>query len=411
MKEHFKYVIVGGGIAGTTAAQTIRAADKNGSITIISDEPFLLYSRIMLSKPNFFLGKIPFETIWLKKDSWYADNNIQMKSGTKAASIDCAVKTLTLHDGAQIEYEKLLLAIGGRASAIGASGAEKNGVFVMRTLGDAKKIIDTAKTAKEAVAIGGGFVSFEICDMLRMAGLGITLVIREPYYWQTTLDETAGLIIEEALRKGGVNIIKNNEVASIEGTAGVSGVVLKDGTNIPCQMVVAGVGIYCPFDWIAKAGIKVGRGITTNEFLETNMPDIYSAGDSAEFTDVILGEQVRLGNWVNAQVQGRVAGLNMTGHREPFRLVSFYTTNGFGITIAFVGDARPEAGRVFITRGSKKSDRYGRIIIKDGEIIGATLINRTKEMAAIAKLIERGFKIAGHEKEFGDPDFDLARLL
>ena len=195
------------------------------------------------------------------------------------------------------------------------------------------------------------------------------------------------------------------------GQAEVSGVVLKDGTNIPCDIIIIGIGVSCPLEWLAASGLEVGHGILANEYLETSLTDVWTAGDAAEFNDLITGERLQLGNWVNAQVQGRVAGANMAGQRQPFRIVSFYTTQGFGITIAFVGDVRPEGGRMIIPRGSPESGSYGRIIVKDGEVIGATLISRTVELAAISKMIEKGVKVAGREKELADPNFDLKTLL
>ena len=367
--EKIKYLIIGGGIAGTTAAETIRRHDASGSIGIVSDEPHRLYSRVMLSKPNFFLERIPFEQIWLKKDSWYAENDVGLIAGRRAAGLDAFKKTVTLDDGTPLAYEKLLL------------------------------------------AIGGGFVSFEMCEMLRMAGIAVTLILREPYYWQPLLDESSGRMIERALENGGVKILYAAEVSRVLGGSAVTGVALTNGAEIPCEMIIAGIGIFCPLEWIAHAGVAVNRGILANEYLETNQPDVWAAGDAAEFNDLILGERLQLGNWVNAQVQGRAAGANMAGQRQPFRMVSFYTTQGFGITIAFVGDVRPEKDRMIIPRGTPENGSYGRIIIKDGEVIGATLINRTAELAAISKMIEKDVKVAGREKELADTSFDLKTLL
>ncbi|MEK9175180.1 MAG: FAD-dependent oxidoreductase [Patescibacteria group bacterium] len=411
MQENIKYLIVGGGVAGTTAAEIIRSVDKDGSIAIVSDELYRLYSRIMLSKPNFFLEKIPFDNVWLKTDDWYKKNNIEFINGKKAVSIDVTNKTITLNDDKTIKYEKLLLAIGSSTRAWEAPGANKKGVFYLRTLDDAKKIIAEVKTAKEAVCVGGGFVSFEMCDMLKMAGIDVTLVLRESHYWEPLLDEPSGRIIEEALKKGGVKIILNSETKEILGGEKVESIVLNNGRTIPCQIIIAGIGVCCQLEQIKSSGIQTNRGILANEYLETNITDIYTAGDCAEFKDVILGESVQLGNWVNAQMQGKIAGGNMTGKKDPFKMVSFYTTQGFGITIAFVGDVRPSADRSIITRGSFEIGSYGRIIIKDGEIIGATLINRTQELWTISKLIEKDFKIAGHETELSNPDCKLQELI
>lgn len=410
MKEAAKYLIIGGGIAGTTAAETIRQQDKEGSISIVSDEPHGLYSRIMLSKPNFFLEKIPFEKVWLKKESWYQEKNIKLIAGKKAVELDVSKKIIVLDDGMAIEYEKLLLAVGGCARKLTAIGFDKRNIFVLRTLDDAKGIIAATKKAKKAIAIGAGFVSFEMCEMLRMAKIDVTLLMREKRYWQYLLDETSGLMIEEALEKGGVNIMNETEVVEFYGEEKLEGAVLKDGRKIDCDLAIIGVGIQCLLSWIEGGGVKVGRGILANEFLETNVPDIWTAGDSAEFKDLILGETIQLGNWVNAQIQGKIVGLNMVGKKEPLKLVSFYTTQGFGITIAFVGDVRPEPGRIVINRGSRDMNSYARIIIAGDEVVGATLINRTQELGAISNIIKNDVKVTGKEKELSDPLFDLASL-
>ena len=405
------YLIIGGGIAGTTAAETLRRKDPTGSIVVVSDEPYRLYSRIMLSKPNFFLGKIPFEQVWLKKDSWYDENKIRLISGRRAVKLNPQEKSVTLDDGTILLYEKLLLAPGGVARKLSLPGANLDGVFVLRTLDDAKGIIEHTKKTKRAITIGGGFVSFEMCDMLRLAGIEVTLLIREPYYWQNLLDEPSGLMIEDALTKGGVDVLKNVEIEKIEGAGKVQSVSLKNGIKIDAEMTIAGIGLFCHVDWLKEAGVAVNRGIVTNEFFETNIPSIWAAGDAAEFNDLILEETVQLGNWVNAQSHGRTAALGMLGAREPFKLVSFYTTQGFGITIGFVGDVRPDADRLIIQRGSRDINSYARILIKDGEVIGATLINRAGELGALAKIIEHNVKVTGKEKELTDPSFNLMSLV
>jgi len=411
MEKKIKYLIVGGGVAGTTAAETIRQKDDAGTVAIVSDEPYRFYSRIMLSKPNFFLEKIPFEQVWLKDEAWYGKNRVELLAGRKAIKLDSAGKTITLDNGDILNYEKLLLSIGGCARPWPIAGAEKRGIFYLRTLDDAKGVISMVKTSKQAISVGGGFISFEMCDMLRLAGIDVTLLLRESYFWEPMLDETSGRMIEDALEKGGVKIMRNTEVSEIIGENAVEAVITKKGEKIPCQIASVGIGVFCPFTWVAEAGVKVNRGILSDEYLETSVPDIFVAGDSAEFKDLVLGEQIQLGNWVNAQMQGRTAGLNMTGAKNLFSMVSFYTTQGFGITIGFVGDVRPEKDRLIISRGSKEMNSYARLLLKDGKLMGATLINRTQELGPLSKLIEKRTNLAGKESELADVSFSLANLL
>lgn len=415
------YLIIGGGVAGTTAAETIRSRDKAGSIAVVSSEPYRLYSRIVLSKPNFFLEKIPFDQIWLKTEAWYGDNHIELLAGRRAAALNLNQKAVTLDDGTVIRYEKLLLALGAEARRCDVSGSDKRGVLYLRTLDDAKAIMAQIKIAKRtaasagraprAVAIGSGFISFETCDMMRLAGLEVGLVLRESHYWEPILDQPSGQMIEAALEQGGVKLFRNTEVSAVNGDDAVTGVTLQDGTEIPCELVIVGIGVVCPFAWLQVGGVAVSRGILANEYLETNVPDVWVAGDAAEFTDKIVGDRVQLGNWVNAQMQGRLAGLNMLGDRAPFQMVSFYTTQGFGITIAFTGDVRLLEGRRVIVRGSPELGWYVRLIVKDGEVVGATLINRTPEIGVISKTIEQNVNIAGKEAQLEDPAFDLKELL
>lgn len=408
------YLIIGGGVAGTTAAEAIRAADKSATIRIVSAESHRFYSRIMLSKPAFFLEKIPFASVYLKTEAWYADNAIELTHGQAATALDTGRKIVTLQSGEEIAYGKLLLAMGTCARKWNVKGAEKDGVLYLRTLDDAKKVIAAVKTAKRAVVIGGGFIGFEVCDMLRLAGIAVTLVIREKYIWEPLLDEQSGRIIEAALKKGGVKILYASQVEEVVGDAQrpdrVEGVRLTDGTALPADMIMAGVGTQCDLEWVKAAGIACKTGILTNEYLESSAKDIFAAGDVAEYRDVLLEEHIQLGNWVNAHLHGKIAAANMLGSHTPYHQVSFYTAQGFGTAIAFVGDVRVLEDRVVITRGSLESGTVTRIILRNGEIEGATLVNRTLDMSPLSKLIEQNVKVEPILHKLHDPSVDLHSL-
>jgi len=410
--EQYKYLIVGGGVAGTTAAETIRKNDPEGTIAIAGGEPYNFYSRIMLSKPNFFLGKVPFDSIFLRKDEWYAKNRIDLFCGKSVTKLSTDEKFVELDEGTKITYEKLLLTVGSKPRRTGLPGEEKAGVYFLRTLDDAKAIIEAMPSARNVIVIGGGFIGFEMCELMLMAGKKVTFVIREDYYWQPLIDETAGRMIEAALKNAGVNLLMKTRAKEIVGEDKVSGVILENGEKLDCDMVMVGVGAEMGNSWIKACGLAMNRGILTNEKLATSIPDIWAAGDCAEYKDFLLEERVLMGNWANAQEQGRTAGANMTGAEQPFKFVSFYTTQGLGITIAFCADNNGSGeGKTAIARPSKDGKSYGLIIAKDGELVGATLINRTPELALIRQIIEKNIKIAGHEADLADAEFDLKQLL
>ncbi|HEY4524418.1 MAG TPA: FAD-dependent oxidoreductase [Candidatus Paceibacterota bacterium] len=407
-----KYVIIGGGAAGVAAAEAIRQIDQNGSLTIVSDEKHALYSRVMLSKPNFFLGKIPFDQVYLKGDDWYRENRINFLGGQTASSVDGVNKIISLTTGEKLPYEKLLLAIGVRARTLNVPGADKSGVHYLRTLEDGKKIMADLKTGKTAVVVGGGFISFEMADLLKLAGLDTTIILREAYFWEPILDEASGLMIENSITKNGLKIIKQAEIAEINGADSVTGVTLKNGRQLSSDLVLCGIGVINQVDWLKSAGLAVNKGILANEYLETNLPAVWVAGDIAEYKDVLLAENVQMGNWVNAREQGRIAGLNMASdQKHQFKFVSFYTTQGLGLTIAFVGDVAPGRDRLIVPRGAPALNSYARLIIVGRELVGATLINRTAELTTIAKLIENNVDVSDHHAALADPDFNLKKLL
>ncbi len=406
----YKYLIIGGGIAGTTAAETIRAKDADGSIAIITDEPYPLYSRVMLSKPSFLLDRTGKTNIWLKTTDWYEKNRIELMSGKSATALDAKAKILTV-GGEAIGYEKLLLAIGSRARKWAVPGADKKGVCYLRTLDEAKEIAAQMRTAKHAVVIGSSCVAFEAIDNLRAAGSEVTEVMLEKYFWEPMLDEEGGRIVEKAFTNAGVKIVRQSEVGEVLGGAEVEGILTKSGERIDCDMILCGIGVIYPLDFVKTAGVRTNRGIVVNEFMETSASDVWAAGDVAECNDIVLKEQCIAGNWMSAREQGRVAALNMTGAKQPFKLVSFYTSHGFGLNVAFGGDIRLLPERTAVSRGSAESGSHTRLILRGGKIVGVSMVNRIFELGTIVKLIESQADVSAKQKELADPEFDLKQLV
>ncbi len=432
--EKFRYLIVGGGVAGVTAAETIRENDPEGTIAVVSDEVHPLYSRVMLSKPNFFLGQIPFDQIWLKGQKWYDEKKITFLGGKIATSLDTKTKTLTLTDATKLKYDKLLLALGVQARRATMPGAGKKGVHYLRTLEDGKAIMEGIKTAKakangspKGITVGGGFISFEMANLLKLAGIDTTLLLRERYFWEPILDEQSGLMIEQAIEKAGIKILKQTEITKIIGNENVEGVIIKTPPSTPlgtselaCQLIMFGIGAINNIGIAKESGVATNRGILANEYLETSAPDIWTAGDIAEYKDLILDKTIQLGSWVNAHKQGQVAGLNMIGKKTPFKFVSFYTTQGFGMNIAFVGDPSPSNVQHpmlnKIIRASVENNSRIQLLIDTldsgrKELVGATLINKPAEMSLIAKLIETNVDVSTRLTELANPNFELKTLL
>lgn len=410
----YKYLIIGGGIAGTTAAETLRKGDAEGSIALVTAEAFPLYSRVLLSKPNFLLEKQPFDSAFMKKAEWYKENNISYFMEKKATALDPKAKTVTFSDGEVFGYEKLLIATGTHTRHWTIPGADKQGIHYLRTILHAKSIIkdlhERGGTIR-AVMIGSSCVTFEVAEILHSLGASITEIMREHYFWDPSLSEAEGMISEAKLVEKGVKLIRDTEVVEVIGGERVEGVKLKDGTIIPCDTVFSFIGVTVPTDWLASSGITIERGVRANEYLETSIPDVWAAGDVARFKDVILDDVVMMGNWMNAREQGQVAAENMLGKKRIFEMVSFHSSHGFGDTIGFAGDGRALPDRTYIFRGDPKSTTFGRFIIRGTRLVGASMINRTQELGTIVSLIKQKFEVTGNEAKLADGSFDLKTLL
>lgn len=408
--ESYKYLIIGGGIAGTTAAETLRKEDPEGRVAIVSDEPHPLYSRILLSKPNFFLEKVPFDTIWMRKEETYREKGIDFIGGKRAVALDPEAKKVTLDDGSDLQYEKLLLAVGCPVRKLPIPGIDKKGINHVKTVEDARDIIANVKKAESGVVVGSGFIGFEMCDMLHLAGMKVESVIREKYFWEPILDEPAGRILERRMAEEGINIRLESEVAEVRGGERVEGVTLKDGSEIDCQMLIMAVGVNFKGEWLKEAGLEIRRGIVADEKLATNLPDVWTAGDVAEFQDVIMEECLMCGTWINAQMQGKTAAMNMMGRDETFRQLSFYTAHGFGVNIGFVGNVWRGEKEELIGRGDAGSGKYTGIVLRGNRIVGAFMIDRPGDMAPLKRLVDSKTDISGLKDKLADPETDLATL-
>ena len=413
MEFEAKYVIIGGGIAGTAAAETLRKQDPNARIIIVSDEPHRLYSRVLLTKPNFFLGRIPFERIFLKEEKWYDDLKLELWKGRTAVKIEPDLHRVHLDNGEMLKYEKLLLAIGGTPRKLTVPGADKKGLYYLRTIDETKQIIAAVEHGTKGVAIGGGIIGFEMTEMMYLAGMSPTFVVLRPHYRELVLGVEMAKKVEKVIEEKGITILQEAETVEITGDEHVTGVKFKDGRKVEADFVVVGIGTVLPHEeMLNEAGVKVEHGgIVANEYLETNVEDVYTAGDCALYNDVLVHQSLRLGNWANAQAQGQAVGLNMAGDRHPYRYVSFFTTHGFGLAMTYVGDFRQDINdRIVIERGSPDDHVYGRIVVEGNNVVGALFMNSSKEVAAICKLIESDVDVSSKHAELADPNVDLAQI-
>jgi len=400
-RDGTQYVIIGNGIAGTTAAEVLRRADPGGCVSLITDEPYPLYNRVAL--PRFLKGQVREEKVLMRTPEAHEKLGINLLLETKVTAVSLEERVVLTDRGQQIPFDRLLIASGGRPNRLKVPGADAYGVFNFQTLDDTKAILEALKTARRAVTVGGSFIGYELTEAFSARGLEVTWLIRESRFlgYHGYLDEEGGEIVDRIARRAGVEVIYEDEVSEVVADGGrVKQVKTRKGRVIEADIVGVGIGLRLNIEFLKDTPIETGWGVITDEYLATNVPGVYAAGDVAEFWDVVTEERHTLGTWPNAAAQGRVAARNMLGAKEVFVDVPDYTSGLFDSNIACSGIVpkdHPEAEA--ITRVDWQNLNYRRLFFKDGRLVGAVLIGEMKGRKRLLDLIRTKAQIEPSERE------------
>nr|WP_300006150.1 FAD-dependent oxidoreductase [Tissierella sp.] len=371
-----KYLIVGNGIAGLSAAKEIRGKDKDGSILIISSESYLTYYRVRLTEA---LEKgLEKEELIVNDRDWYKKNNIDIRLETKVTRIEEDEDRIVLENGEEISYEKLLLATGGKPFTPPIKGKEKEGVFTLRTLEDLESIREYIGDKKDIIVIGGGLLGLEAAWALKEQGKNVTVVEFAPYLLPRQLDEELGKKLEERLKAEGLDIFVPALTKEIKGDERVESIELDIGKTLKADAVIISTGIRANIDILEGSSIGTNKGIVVDENLRTNQDNIFAAGDAAEFKDSIAGL------WTTSMEQGKIAGLNMTGESLEYAGIKPFTRLSLkDIKIFSAGDI----GSYDDLKIEEKEENYKKIFTRDNKIIGGILFGDLKEMNSFKKSI------------------------
>jgi nitrite reductase (NADH) large subunit len=384
-----RVVIIGGGIAGTTAAEELRKRNSNVEITLIQEEQHACYSRVLL--PHYIKDKITREKVFLKPGHWYVDKEIEFMPGTQVTAIDLNNRFVATSEGRELEFDKLLIASGGE---LGLLTDDLRGVSYLRTLDDAdhlKILLNEAKAQPnpQAVIYGGGFIACEYANIFKHWNLPFKIIMRGPGFWSQLISTESQSVLRAHAEAQGIEVIVNEPTPELLGESELTGVKLANQRELPAQLLGAGVGLRFDQTFFDQTGLAYNQGLLANEYLETAVPGVYTAGDVAEFNDTIVERQVRYGNWMNAQMQGRVAGANLAGERTAFRLVSSYATNLLDLHVVFLGDVNREFAEVKQTVASPTAAQE--VFVRNGKLVGAVLIGDVADRAKLTALIGKNF--------------------
>ena len=413
-----RYVIIGNGAAGITAAEELRRRDARSSISVVTDERYPMYSRPGLA--YVLIDEVSAEQAVARKPEWYARQHIDLIF-SRAIRIDSEARQVGLANGQSLRYDALLLAVGARAVHAPFPGADLDGVVYLDNMDNTLDIIRRAHLARAAVVVGGGITALEMAEGLAHYRVETHYLVRKNNLWSALLNDDESRLVEKQIHHHGVHLHYGSEIAEIIGQAGqVSGVKTTRGETIACQIVGVAIGVRPNTALAKETPLKVDRGILTDEHLQTNLPGVFAAGDCAQIYDAWSGEHRCDSLWPTAVDSGRLAAINMTGGKQPYRKgVPFNAALLFGLHLTAIGQVAA-AGRdgddaeelSFISRGSsevwtaKPGGGYTsawaddgtssqRLVVRDNAIVGALLLGNQRLADPLRDMIDQRASIAG----------------
>lgn len=384
MTKH--YVIVGSGVAAVHAAKAIRDQDAQSEITILGEENQLPYNRIKLTKGLF--TDLHSEKVLIKKDKWYRDNRISVKTSTRVRSIHLDRQMVVTEDGQRVSYHKLLLCMGAKNRALSLEGAGLNNVHTLRDMNDADRLKDNLQADSHVAVIGGGVQGIETAWALYEAGYQVTVIEASHRLMGRQLDEKSSQLLKDRLEQAGVKVILQAAVASITGTEFVTGITLDDQTYFFCEHVVYSIGIVPNTELLSGLNIQVRQGIIVNEYMQTNDPHVYAAGDVAEISGHVEGL------WGGAMEQGRIAGGNMVANLTAYRrAVPVNLFNAFGVSLFSIGNVDERYCDTAMC--GEENGAYTCIYVKDNTMIGAISWQGAAASLVYKTAVEQGIRLTG----------------
>jgi nitrite reductase (NADH) large subunit len=398
------YLIVGNGIAGNAAAETIRRYDPQGAIHLFSREAHPFYYTPAL--PEVLAGAKEVGQIIIHPPAWYEKHRIEFHPNTEITGGDAGAKFVSDKSGSRYPYDRLLLATGSNSFVPPIRGADLPGVLTLRTLDDARRIKALAAAARRAVLIGGGLLGLEAGNGLRRAGLAVEVVEFFPRLLPRQLDAAGAAILEKRLKAMGFSFHLGAKTQEILAADGGLSVVLEGGPSLAADLVLISAGVR-PEVSLAKAlGAEVDKGVKVDDRLQTSLPEVYAAGDLVEHRGRLYGI------WPAAQEQGRVAGANMAGQHETYSgTVPANTLKVAGIDLMAAGDIDAEGKLEALVAADPDNQTYRKLVLQDHRLVGVILLGDLRGSAEIQAAIRAGREVLALKADLARPDFDFRRLL
>jgi 3-phenylpropionate/trans-cinnamate dioxygenase ferredoxin reductase component len=415
MADERTFVIVGASLAGAKAAETLRADGFTGKIVLIGEETERPYERPPLSKDHLHGKEGAREKAFVHEPGWYAEHDVDLRLATRVTHLDPASKTVTLDGVDQVHYDKLLLTTGSRVRTLDVPGAQLPGVRYLRTVDESDALLDHLKRAANVVVVGAGWIGLETAAAARHHGATVTVVELADLPLQRVLGDEVARVYAELHRAHGVTFRFGAKVASFNGTAALESVVLDDGTELPADLAIVGVGIQPNTELAVDGGLAVDNGILVDAGLRTSAPDVYAAGDVVNLDHPLLGRRVRVEHWANALNGGKAAGKALLGEDVTYDRVPYFFSDQYDLGMEYSGYA--DASDQVVFRGSPavedgKAPEFIAFWVRDGRVVAGMNANVWDVTDPIQALVRAGHQGRAVDlAKLADPTVPLDKLL
>ncbi|MGB7160579.1 MAG: FAD-dependent oxidoreductase [Tepidisphaeraceae bacterium] len=410
---HVKYLLVGGGLASSAAAEAIRAIDARGPMLMLGQEPVRPYHRPLLSK-SFLRREKSRTELFAREVGWFQVNDIELRTGRRVAHLDVGRRVAAVDNGDEISFDALLLATGASARHLTVPGADLQNVFSLRTLGDAEMLQNAIAKAKNegrgrATIVGGGLLGLELASTLTSMGLSVDLIVGDAHPWKNIVGETTGRFLTRHMESRGVTVRLGQRPLRLEGDGRVQRVVLPEGEPIACDFVIVAIGSNVSRELLRGTPIAAEKAILTDQRCRTNVESIYAAGDCAAVFDPLFGKHRWIDHSGNAIATGRIAGANMAGGDAQYDVVNTFTSEVFDLTLTVWGSPKHIERRLLRGAPSAESPDFAEIgIAADGRVSQVVAINGAADHDALRDLVRTRANVVGREDALRDAASNLA---
>ena len=400
------FVIVGASLAGAKAAETLRAEGFDGRLLLIGAEEERPYERPPLSK-DYLRGEVDREKVYVHPEGLYAGQDIELRLGRTAVSVNIAGSELALDDGERLRYDRLLLATGAEPRRLSIPGGTLDGVLYLRSVADSDALRRRLDRGGAVVVIGAGWIGAEVAASARQRGLEVTVLDPHTVPLERVLGAEVGAVYRDLHLDHGVKMLMGTGVEALEGSTAVERVRTSDGRGLECDFVVLGVGVQPRTGLAAQAGLAVDNGILVNEHLQTSAPGVFAAGDVANAHHPFYGEPIRVEHWANALHQGPAAARSMLGQPDAYDRLPYFFSDQYDVGMEYAGFAR--AWERVIFRGDPATREFIAFWLRDDRVVAGMNVNVWDVNDPIQRLIRK--RVVVDDRRLADPDVPLDDLV